>query len=358
MGIEKGKRPKTPPPESPEVKALTTVVEEDLSINGMLRLAVDKLRAGEDATGIVTAMEKLVELEDRVSRREAEKEFINALSKFQQECPAIPKIRTVDYVSDGGTRTNYKFAPIQDIMKVVAPILYPLGFALSWDTETIQTDNRFILKAYACLMHRNGHSIKSKFSIPVPEKIAKMAETHRHCTTKTFAIRNCIVDLLGIVTADEDTDGMSPETIDEKTIKVLKGKLKRKGADEKAFFEYMDVKDYAEIRNVDLNKAALALDMYEAKEKPPEKTFKKETTTTKKKAAPAPATENLNTLRTRAHTKLNEAINIKAEGYKPPTRSQWEPLINNAKTADEIDRLISNLTAFIDEAGSDGKLKL
>ncbi len=361
------KNKKIPPAKSPGT-ALETIVEEDLSINSMLRLTVDKLRAGEDAVGIVTAIEKLVELEDRISRRNAEKEFNNALAEFQNECPQIPKTKSTKKVSSAGGGFGFMYAPLDVVEKTIKPHLYIRGFSYYWDGETTFIEGKFLRKETCHLLHRNGHQISSSISAPITKEVGSMNEVQRFGTVGSYLKRYSLLAVLGVPTADVDTDAESPETIDEKEIKVLKSKIKKKGldeTDEKRFFEYMGVKDYSEIRKVDLSKAALALDMYEKGDKPPEKAAKKsepakKSATTKKKAASSPSSAgvNINTLRTRAHTKLNEAINIKAEGYKPPTRSKWEPLINNAKTAKDIDRLISNLSVFIDEAGSDGKLKL
>lgn len=355
MGIQKGERPKTPPPEDPKVTALTTVVEEDQSMNKLLRIAVEKIE-GAGAESAVATLKELADLKLKLERVEAKKEFNNAMAEFQTECPQIPKTKSTQGASSAGGKFGFMYAPLDVVEKTIKPHLYPKGFSYYWDGETTLTEGKYLRTETCYLLHRNGHQIKSSLSAPVTKEIGSMNEIQRHGAIQAYLKRYTLLAVLGVPTADVDTDAVSPETIDEKEIIILKSKLKIKGADEKRFFEYMDVKDYAEIRKVDLSKAALALDMYEKKEKPAGKAAKKPEPA-KKAAVPAAGT-SLQGLREKAYTTLKKAIDIKAKGYKPPTRSKWEPLINNAKTPEAIDKLISNLTAFIDEAGSDGKLKL
>ncbi len=336
------------PPE-PELK---TIVEEDQSMTKLLALTISKLD-GEGAQSALMVVEKLVDLKNKMEDRAAKKEFNNALAQFQESCPPIRKSSKAKVTTKKGGEYSYKYAELDEIARTVRLLLFHRGLSFSWDSET--KDNTISCICY--LRHRNGHEISSSFQAPIPNELGSMNPIQISASTLTYAKRQTLVSILGLTTTESDSDMASPETIDEKEIKVLKGKLEKKGADEKRFFEYMEVKDYAEIRKVDLSKAALALDMYEAKEKPKGKVTEKKPEP--KKTPPAPgAGSSLQGLREKAYATLKKAIDIKAEGYKPPTRSKWEPLINNAKTAETLDNLISNLTAFIDEAGSNGKLKL
>ena len=61
----------------------------------LLQVAIDKNIS-------VEAMEKLVELHERVSARQAASEFAAAMAEFQAECPSIPKTSTAKIVTQSG----------------------------------------------------------------------------------------------------------------------------------------------------------------------------------------------------------------------------------------------------------------
>lgn len=346
------------PPELPPEKHLVTVVEEDQAMNKLLQLTIEKLD-GEGAQSAVMVIKELVDLKNRQDDRASKREFNDALAQFQESCPPIKKTSKAEVVTKKGGKYSYEYAELDEIARTVRPLLFHRGLSFFWDSETKDKTITCICR----LCHRNGHEISSSFQAPIPNELGSMNPIQISAATLTYAKRQTLVSILGLTTADIDTDAVDPTTLDEKEIKILKGKAKKKGADEKRFFEYMNVKDYAEIRKVDLSKAALALDMYEKKE-PAEKTEKPDKSELVKTAGgnawkekperePPAADGELNKQREKAYALLKQAADKKLVN-----RNKWEPIINNAKDGYALNSIISNLTAYIDEAGKDGKLEL
>ena len=68
----------------------------------------------------VSALEALVGLYDRMQAKNAEREFNQAFAKLQSELRSVNATRTVPN-KDGSPR--YRFAPFEDIMEEVQPVL-------------------------------------------------------------------------------------------------------------------------------------------------------------------------------------------------------------------------------------------
>jgi hypothetical protein len=85
-----------------------------------------------------------------------------------------------------------------------------------------------------------------------------MGEPHRYGSIRTYAIRYALVDALGVVTADEDTDATDPTRISKEQIAEIRGKVISLGLDKQKFFDWLDIDDYAEIYVSQLKKIEMA----------------------------------------------------------------------------------------------------
>ncbi len=203
-------------------KELMTVTDSGGSITDLIHLAVDKL-GGDGAESVVAAIEKLVELEDRVDRRRAEKEFYGALAEFQNECPPIKKTSTAKVVTKSGSNYSYNYAELDEIIRTVKPALFHRGFSFNWDSETVE----HIIKCVIHLRHRNGHVVSSRFSIPVPASLGSMNDIQKNAAVLTYAKRQCLVEVLGLTTTENDTDAVSPsEPLTPDQLKTIEKAIK------------------------------------------------------------------------------------------------------------------------------------
>lgn len=182
-----GGRSLTPPP--PE--------DEPLSL---VRLALDK---GVD----VSVIERLVALQEHVTERNARMAYFEALAAFQSECPEIPKSKKVRYATKAGGQVDYDFAPLDVIARIIRPGLLKHGFSYSWEVEAGGPN---LLIVWAVLRHIDGHSERAQFPVPI-DNDPKRSAAQNSGSALTYGRRMSLVSVLGLTTADPDTDGRKPE---------------------------------------------------------------------------------------------------------------------------------------------------
>lgn len=241
-------------------KELQTIPADQPTELVLIMQAIDKL-GGENAESAVAVIKELTVMKRDQEKWDAKKEFIRLLAEFQAECPLIPKTAKVGYASSKGGNVDYAYAPLDTITKITRPLLVSRGFSVSWDTETTFENGRPFIKAQAHLLHQNGHSIKSTFMLPVPDKIGNMSEDKRHSAIKTKATREAVSIVLGLVTADDDTDGNAPgdpTPITKSQAADLESKCDELGIDGEKFLEIMGAGSFEGIRATD-HKRALGL---------------------------------------------------------------------------------------------------
>lgn len=176
-----------------------TVRNEPTSILQLLNLAVDKSMS-------VEGLEKLVNLYERIADRQAAQEFADALARFQAECPPIPKTSKAEIVSNKGGRFTYFYASLGEVVNTVRPLLHQHGLSYGWD----ETESEGRLTVTCTLRHRNGHKETANFSCPVESSNPGMAPQHKTAAAYSFARRHSLIGVLGLATADPDTDGQDP----------------------------------------------------------------------------------------------------------------------------------------------------
>lgn len=85
-------------------------------------------RAARDPSFDLDRLERLMGMHQDMQRREAERLFNEAMSACQAELPRVIRAAT-------NTHNNSRYAKLEDIAKVSAPIYTRHGFSLSFDTE-------------------------------------------------------------------------------------------------------------------------------------------------------------------------------------------------------------------------------
>jgi len=118
----------------------------------------------------------------------------SALTKVQSEMPIIQKNTT--------RFGNQRYAQWSDIVKISIPIMtkYGLSFVQSFDT----IDGHVHLITRLC--HSSGQCIESKLRF-ITNKDEKTNLLHLYGGAITYLKRYAFCAMLGIATADEDTDG-------------------------------------------------------------------------------------------------------------------------------------------------------
>src|SRR5688572_28060524 len=111
-------------------------------------------RLAKDPNVSVEKLEGLVELQERAEARTAKAVFAAAFAAMQGEIPVITKHGEIK-VNDA---VRSKYARLEDIDRIVKPILMKHGFAITHKTKF---DNN--VKVISVLMHSAGHTEETEF---------------------------------------------------------------------------------------------------------------------------------------------------------------------------------------------------
>jgi hypothetical protein len=189
-------------------------------------------------TDNVAALEKVIDLYERMETRNAEKAFNAAFVALQQELPVI--VATTIIPNRG------KYERFEDVSRVVNPLLFKHGFTVSF---SMQADANRVTET-CILRHIGGYSQSNSFSVRAGGKAD--SETQADCKAATTAKRNALLNCLNIVIRqdafnEENDDTQDGAPISWEQVAFLKEQVKETGADEAAFLRFAGVHDYHEI---------------------------------------------------------------------------------------------------------------
>jgi hypothetical protein len=172
----------------------------------------------------VAKLEKMLDLQERWEDRKAIKDFNKAVAQFQADVPGIHKGRTGAH--------NIKYAPLDDILKTIQPLLTDQGLSVRFSTEMI---DKSTLKATCTISHVSGHSEASEITIPIDDKMVanssqKMGSANSYA--KRYALANALN--LAFMESDDDATGLYERlSVDQAT--VINDLLKETGANKEKF---------------------------------------------------------------------------------------------------------------------------
>jgi hypothetical protein len=161
----------------------------------IIRFAIEKGNVNVDI------MERLLAMRTQLQGEFAKKKFDESLAAFQSECPAIQKRKNV--MNKDGKTIRYSYAPLDDIVDQVKPLLKNHGFSYSIDIDSSAEKGWVVV---CCeITHSAGHSKTSSFKCPIDPQ-GFMSEPQKYASALTFAKRYAFCNAFGILTADEDND--------------------------------------------------------------------------------------------------------------------------------------------------------
>lgn len=213
----------------------------------------------------VETMEKLVLLKERMEDRRAAQEFAAALARFQGQALSVQKNKETDYTTKAGGRVHYTYATLDQIAAAVRPGLLAAGLSYSWDATV--ADRK--VKVVCTLRHENGHRETSTFEAPVDSE-SKMNATQQVGAALTYGKRYSLISILGLTTAEEDTDGLGGKprggtngggsALNADRVADLEALIDEVKADRAKFLVYMGVASVEDIAPEDYGKAVKALE--------------------------------------------------------------------------------------------------
>lgn len=148
----------------------------------------------------VEKLEKLMDLYERDTNRQAKVAFNQAFAEMQSDLPTVAKSKTVSFKKDSNDNpiTAYKHATLEDIVDIVRPVLQQYGFAISFSIDTHEK-----VTVTCTLMHKAGHSIDTTITLN-PDGSGSKNNVQAIGSSVSYGKRYTLCSLLNIATRDDD----------------------------------------------------------------------------------------------------------------------------------------------------------
>lgn len=229
----------------------TSVVENHPASDSAALLQVIS-RAASDPSVDIDKMERLMQMHERLTERNAKAAFAAALAEMQPRLPVVDRkglieVRKKDSSGErtGAIQQSTPYALWEDINEAIRPLLSEFGFALSFRVKK-DADR---VEVTAVLSHREGHSEETTLSLPMDSSGSKNNVQAIGSSTK-YGMRYTAVALLNITTRGEDDDGKAAgigQTISDEQRDVLDKMIDATGTDADRFLAFFKIEYLAEL---------------------------------------------------------------------------------------------------------------
>lgn len=156
----------------------------------------------------IEALNRLLDLKERIDAKNAEKSFNEAMANFQKECGVILS-KTDGAKTKTSNKAAWKYAALQDIEPVIKKPLANNGLSYSWDSEDIERAGKPGRKTVCTITHVLGHKKSASFTSAIDSGTSLMNSIQKEGSTIEYGRRNSLKMVLGLVIAGEDDDGQN-----------------------------------------------------------------------------------------------------------------------------------------------------
>lgn len=204
---------------------------EDQASSGALGMIERLITKGVTADN-VAALKELRAMHIDEEDRDAKRQFNAAFVALQAELPAIHPIKEV---KGNNGALMYCYAPYEEIMARIAPLLTKHGFAVAFTTK--YTDNRAV--AVCTLMHSAGHEKTNEYAVRAGGGQSWLTDAQRDGSAMTYAQRGALCDCFNIVVTGRDNDAreigavVTPDQAED-----LRQRVGDTGSNEAAFLKF------------------------------------------------------------------------------------------------------------------------
>jgi hypothetical protein len=152
-------------------------------------------------------LEKLMDLQERWETGQARKAYVQAMTGFKQEAPAVlAKTDKVDFSTAKG-RTHYNYANLGSIVQEITAIMGKFSLSASWETNQTEKDEIVV----TChITHVAGYRESVTLRGPADESGNKN-RIQAVGSTVTYLQRYTLLAALGLATGEDD-DGRQGAT--------------------------------------------------------------------------------------------------------------------------------------------------
>jgi hypothetical protein len=181
----------------------------------------------------IDKMERLLQMHERITERQARAAYAAALARLQ---PRLPIIAERGGIRDRAGNVQSKYALWEDIVGVITPILSEEGFSLSFRTGNDANG----VTVTGVLMHRDGHAESTSLTLPIDTSGSKNGVQSVGSST-SYGKRYTAAALLNLRTGEGDDDGRAGPGgyITEAQAADLRALAEEVGADQGRFLKYL-----------------------------------------------------------------------------------------------------------------------
>ncbi len=149
-------------------------------------------------------LNKLLDVQERWEANQAHKEFVVSMTAFKASAPAVlKKASEVNFETSKG-RTQYKYANLGDIVQEITSNLSKHELSASWETNQDDKD-RVVVTCH--ITHARGH--RESVTLRGPADMSGNKNPIQAIgSAVTYLQRYTLLAALGLVTADQDDDGV------------------------------------------------------------------------------------------------------------------------------------------------------
>lgn len=210
----------------------------------------------------VTKLQALMAMQERLEDRQAERAFAEALTAAQSEMPQVERLGTV---SLGTGKGSYNFARLEDMDRVLRPIMIRHGFSIFFDREQREGAGGGLVVT-GTLAHVAGHSKKASFPVAL-DTGAGRNNLQAAGSADSYARRYLIEGFFLIVRKGKDDDAhlAGVQFIDRAKGEQIEALLTETKSDRARFMQHFEI---ANILNLTTDAATPAFNMLLSKVAP------------------------------------------------------------------------------------------
>jgi hypothetical protein len=198
-------------------------------------------------------LEKFLNLQMQMEDRQNLKQFNEAFSNFQKECPIIQKTKKVEF-----GKTKYDYAPLDEMVHQIKPILGKFGLSFCFN---LSPENEDLMTLTTIVSHANGCSKDFQYYFNALHDDARMNGAQRRKSAITFAKRSALENALGIVTAGEDDDARRAvdNPVTNEQLEKIHSLMKTTDTTEASLLKYLKIENLGLLSEVDAKKTINSL---------------------------------------------------------------------------------------------------
>ena len=167
-------------------------------------------------------LEKMLDMQERILKRNGEQAFASDFAAMQSELPRIARNGCIEIKdrNSGRVTQSTPFAKLEDINDGVRPVLQRYGFGVTFSIDQTQAG----ITVTARLLHRLGHSERTSLTLPIDSSGSKNV-VQGNGSTISYGKRYTLSAILNISTGD-DIDGHAPQQQEDEQPVIQQEKAK------------------------------------------------------------------------------------------------------------------------------------